>query len=90
MTDYTNASRTLLFNIHTLTWDEMFENSWISPPSMLPEVRSNSEIYGWVDSQLVGGEIPIAGSAGNKPQLFRTGLLLRDKLKTPMAPVVFF
>ena len=64
VTDVTNASRTMLFNIHTLEWDrDMLELLGI-PASMLPEVRSSSEIYGYTD--ILGYEVPIAGIAGDQ------------------------
>jgi len=65
-TDYTNASRTLLFNIHDLDWDmEILERFGI-PPSMLPEVRPSSALYGTTSRDLFGAEIPIAGIAGDQ------------------------
>ncbi len=64
VTDVSNASRTMLFNIHTLKWDsELLELLGI-PASMMPEVRSSSEIYG--TTALLGGEIPVAGMAGDQ------------------------
>lgn len=66
VTDYSNASRTMMFNINTLAWDEDILKLLDIPKEMLPEVRSNSEIYGYSDSKLLGGEIPIAGAAGDQ------------------------
>ena len=66
VTDYTNASRTMLFNIHTLRWDEELLAYFGIPRSMLPEVKPSSCIYGYTDSGLVGGEVPIAGAAGDQ------------------------
>lgn len=66
VTDYTNASRTMLFNIHTLSWDEELLAYFGIPRSMLPEVKPSSCIYGYTDRGLVGGEIPIAGAAGDQ------------------------
>lgn len=66
VTDYTNASRTMLFNIHTLRWDEELLAYFGVPRSMLPEVKPSSCIYGYTDSGLVGGEVPIAGAAGDQ------------------------
>jgi glycerol kinase len=63
-TDVSNASRTLLFNIHTLEWDRELLDILEIPRSMLPEVRSSSEIYGYTD--IFGGKIPIAGIAGDQ------------------------
>lgn len=65
-TDYTNASRTMLYNIHTLQWDEDILNTLEIPREMLPEVMPSSGIFGYTDSSLMGGEIPIAGVAGDQ------------------------
>lgn len=65
-TDYSNASRTMLFNIHTLKWDEDILNALNIPPSMLPEVKSSSAIYGETAPHLLGASIPIAGVAGDQ------------------------
>jgi glycerol kinase len=64
VTDVTNASRTMLFNINTLKWDKDLLELFGIPASILPEVCSSSEIYGQTD--LVGGSIPIAGIAGDQ------------------------
>lgn len=66
VTDYTNASRTMLFNIHTLTWDREILELFQIPSSMLPEVKPSSCIYGYTDETLIGGSIPIAGAAGDQ------------------------
>ncbi|QED48257.1 glycerol kinase GlpK [Cytobacillus dafuensis] len=67
VTDYSNASRTLMFNIFDLKWDEELLEILDVPASMLPEVRSSSEIYGnTADYQFFGKEIPIAGAAGDQ------------------------
>jgi len=65
ITDVTNASRTMLFNIHTLKWDTELLEMFNIPASMLPVVRSSSEIYGKTSGQL-GFGIPIAGIAGDQ------------------------
>ena len=65
-TDYTNASRTMLFNIHTLEWDRELLAKFNIPESMLPAVRNSSEIYGYTDREIFGGEVPIAGVAGDQ------------------------
>ena len=65
ITDVTNASRTMLFNIHSLKWDKELLEIFNIPSSMLPEVRSSSEIYGKTAGQL-GYGIPIAGIAGDQ------------------------
>jgi glycerol kinase len=66
VTDYTNASRTLLFNIHTGTWDDRLLEIMTVPRAMLPEVRPSSEIYGETDPELFGGPIKLAGVAGDQ------------------------
>ena len=66
VTDYSNASRTMLFNIHTLTWDEDILRELQIPASMLPTVMPSSGIYGETDPSLFGGAIPIAGAAGDQ------------------------
>lgn len=66
-TDYSNASRTLLFNIKTLCWDEKICQALDIPMTMLPEVKNSSEIYGYTHEQTYGGaEIPISGIAGDQ------------------------
>jgi len=64
ITDYTNASRTLLYNIKNLEWDDKMCTELDIPKSMLPTVKQSSEIYG--HTTLLGGEIPIAGIAGDQ------------------------
>lgn len=67
VTDYTNASRTLLFNIHTLKWDEELCNILGIPMSMLPKVKSSSEIYGHTTKEhFFGSIVPISGIAGDQ------------------------
>ncbi|MDE6233233.1 MAG: glycerol kinase GlpK, partial [Lachnospiraceae bacterium] len=65
-TDYTNASRTMLFNIHSLEWDNELLEYFDIPKFMLPEVCPSSGIYGNTDSSVFGGEIPISGAAGDQ------------------------
>nr|WP_294989944.1 glycerol kinase GlpK [uncultured Sediminibacterium sp.] len=65
-TDVSNASRTMMFNIHSLQWDESLLALYDIPASMLPEVRSSSEIYGYTQQLLTAVEIPIAGIAGDQ------------------------
>ena len=71
VTDYSNASRTMLFNIHTLQWDEDLCRTLDIPMSLLPQPRPNSEVYGTVAENIPGLEalagIPICGSAGDQP-----------------------
>ncbi len=66
VTDVSNASRTLLFNLHTLDWDDELLRALNIPRAMLPEVRSSSEVYGETDPSLFGRPIPIAGIAGDQ------------------------
>ncbi|MBQ3920592.1 MAG: glycerol kinase GlpK, partial [Firmicutes bacterium] len=66
VTDYTNASRTMIFNIHTLEWDEELLKLLRIPASMLPKVRPSSCVYGKTEFEMFGGEIPIAGAAGDQ------------------------
>ena len=66
VTDVSNASRTLLFNLHTLDWDDELLQILGVPRAMLPEVRPSSQVYGHCDASLFGGEIPIAGDAGDQ------------------------
>jgi glycerol kinase len=66
VTDVSNASRTLLFNIHTLSWDDELLRALDVPRAMLPEVCSSSEVYGVTNPEWFGGEIPIAGCAGDQ------------------------
>lgn len=65
-TDYTNASRTMLFNIHDLKWDDDLLEKFRIPRSILPEVHDSSYIYGMTDKNLFGKEIPIGGVAGDQ------------------------
>ena len=65
-TDYTNASRTMLFNIHTQKWDKELLDLFNIPESMLPEVKSSSEIYSETATTLFSTKIPIAGIAGDQ------------------------
>ena len=66
VTDYSNASRTMLFNINSLEWDKEILKELDIPGSMLPEVRPSSCIYGETDPSFFGGAIPIAGAAGDQ------------------------
>ena len=66
VTDYSNASRTLLYNIHTLQWDAEILSILGIPACMLPEVKPSSCVYGETDAALFGAPIPIAGAAGDQ------------------------
>ncbi|MBO6046324.1 MAG: glycerol kinase GlpK [Erysipelotrichaceae bacterium] len=66
VTDYSNASRTLLYNINTLEWDDELLSILNVPKCMLPEVKPSSCVYGMTDPLLLGGEIPISGAIGDQ------------------------
>ncbi|HYE83744.1 MAG TPA: glycerol kinase GlpK [Clostridia bacterium] len=66
VTDYSNASRTMLFNIHELKWDKDILKELNIPESVLPEAKPSSCVYGNTDKELFGVEIPIAGAAGDQ------------------------
>lgn len=65
-TDYTNASRTMLFNIHTLEWDDDLLKLFGVPRCMLPEVKPSGSIFGYTDEAEFGASVPIAGVAGDQ------------------------
>ena len=65
-TDYTNASRTLLFNIHTLEWDEELLKLFDIPKNILPEVYPSGHLYGYTDVDTIGAKIPITGIVGDQ------------------------
>lgn len=66
VTDYSNASRTMLFNINTLEWDKDILEKLDIPLQMLPEAKPSSYVYGYTDKTIFGGEIPIAAAAGDQ------------------------
>ena len=66
VTDYSNASRTMLFNINTLQWDDEILQELDIPKCMLPKPMPSSCVYGFADSSFLGGRIPIAGAAGDQ------------------------
>lgn len=66
VTDYTNASRTMLFDIHQKTWDDEILRYFRIPRCMLPDVKPSSCVYGYTSSDVMGGKIPIAGAAGDQ------------------------
>lgn len=66
ITDVSNASRTMIFNIHTLEWDEELLNLFDIPRAILPEVKSSSEVYGRTSGSIFSAQIPIAGIAGDQ------------------------
>ena len=82
ITDYSNASRTMLFNIHTLKWDEEICSLLGIPLNMLPEVVSNSEVYGESAAEYMGGPIKISGAAGDQQAaLFGQKCFLKGDMK---------
>ena len=66
VTDYTHASRTMLYNIHELCWDKDILSAMNIPECMLPEVKSSSCVYGYTHEGILGGNIPISGIAGDQ------------------------
>ncbi len=66
VTDHTNASRTMLYDIHKLCWDKEILSRFNIPESILPEVKPSSCVYGYTETGILGGEIPIAGAAGDQ------------------------
>lgn len=66
VTDYSNASRTLIFNIHTLDWDDELLKHLDIPRAMLPAVKPSSEVYGQTNTEWLGSPVPIAGMAGDQ------------------------
>ncbi len=82
VTDYSNASRTMLFNIHTLKWDEEILRVLKIPQQILPEVKPSSHVYGYTDSKLFGREVPIAGAGGDQQcALFGQACFERGEVK---------
>jgi len=80
VTDYTNASRTMLFNIHTLTWDDRLCREFGIPRSMLPEVRKSSGLFG--ETAVLGRPVPICGAAGDQQAaLFGQSCFRRGQVK---------
>ena len=74
VTDYTNASRTMLYDIHKLKWDETLMKVLDIPENILPNVVNSSGILGYMDKEILGREIPIAGVAGDQ----QSALLVKD------------
>lgn len=82
VTDYSNASRTMLFNIRTLQWDEEILRIMDIPASMLPRAVPSSQVYGHTAAAFFGGAIPIAGSAGDQQAaLFGQGCFEKGSVK---------
>ncbi len=66
VTDFTNASRTMIYDIHKLEWDKKLLEYFHIPEKMLPEVKSSSEVYGYIAPEIMGKSVPIAGIAGDQ------------------------
>ncbi len=82
VTDYSNASRTMLFNINTLQWDDEILTELDIPKCMLPTPVPSSQVYGLTDASFLGGEIPIAGAAGDQQAaLFGQACFTRGEVK---------
>ena len=83
VTDYTNASRTMLFNIHTLKWDDELLALFNIPRCMLPEVKDSSCVYGTTSKEVCGFEIPVAACIGDQQAaLFGQGCFEKGSVKT--------
>lgn len=81
----------MLFDIHRLCWDTELLSLFHIPVSMLPEVKPSSYIYGYTESTVLGGRIPIAGIAGDQQAaLFGQCCFDKGQVKIPMEPAVFF
>ncbi len=78
VTDVSNASRTMLFNIHDLAWDKELLNIFKIPPGLLPEVKSSSELYGHTEYEELGAAIPVSGISGDQ-QAALFGQMCTDK-----------
>jgi glycerol kinase len=90
-TDYTNASRTLMYNIHEKTWDEDLLRHLNIPAEILPEVASSAQVIGQTDSDILGSAIPIAGIAGDQQAaLFGQGCFAEGKAKNTYGTGCFF
>ena len=89
-TEPSNASRTLIYNIHERDWDDLLLGELGIPRAMLPEVRDSSGNFGVAESEWLGAEIPIAGIAGDQ-QAALFGRAARSPVlrRTPTGPVVF-
>ena len=88
VTDYSNASRTLLFNIHTLDWDDELLRILDIPRAMLPEVRPSSEVYGHTTREWFGGPIPhgrLSPATSRRPPSARPAFT-PGRPRTPTAP----
>jgi len=81
-TEYSNASRTLLYNIHERDWDELLLGELDIPRAMLPEVRDSSGVFGTLDADVLGAEVPVSGIAGDQQAaLFGQGCFSSGSMK---------
>ena len=88
MTDYSNASRTMLFNIKTLQWDDELLAALDIPAAMLPAVHQSSDLYGYTTGDLLGSPIAIAGDAGDQQAAtFGQACFFPAWSRTPMVQV---
>ena len=86
-TDYSNASRTMLFNIHTLDWDDELLALFNIPRAMLPSVHPSSYLYGYTDPAIISYRIPVCGVAGDQQRRCSASCARkRERSKTPTAP----
>jgi glycerol kinase len=91
LTDPTNASRTLLYNLHTGEWDPLLLDRFGVPRAVLPEIRASAEVYGATDGAVFGGEIPVAGIAGDQQAaLFGHGCCTPGEGKNTYGTGAFF
>jgi glycerol kinase len=91
VTDFTNASRTLMFNIHEKTWDEDLLNMLGIPAGILPRVVSSAAVVGQIDADILGAAIPIAGIAGDQQAaLFGQGCFSEGQAKNTYGTGCFF
>ena len=90
VTDYSNAARTMLFNINTLEWDDEILQILDIPKAILPEAMPSSCVYGMADPAFLGGEIPISGAAGDQQAALLDRHVFRQAMqKALMGQAVF-
>ena len=91
MTDYTNASRTMLFDIHSLCWNEKLLEVLDIPMAMMPEVKPSSCLYGYTDPQITGGAIALREQqAISRLHCLANAVLKREWLRIHMAQDAFY
>lgn len=90
-TDYTNASRTMIYNIFDLKWDEELLDKFQIPVTMLPEVQPSSGLFGYTDENIFGAKVPICGVAGDQQAaLFGQCCFEKGEVKIHMEQVAFY